>query len=72
MNDIRLALKAHPDRVFTRAGDPVEITDLSAGPQGRHIRGVVIRGDKRVSHWWHRDGSFSYNLNSPIALTVKI
>lgn len=72
MKDIRLAIEANPDKVFTRAGDPVEITDTHAGPRGYHIRGVVIRGDKLVSHWWHRDGHFNtLRKPSPIDLIIK-
>lgn len=71
MNDIRLCIKANIDKVFTRAGDRVEITDLNGGVDRCHIRGIVIRGDKRISHWWHRDGTFSRNPDSPLTLTIK-
>lgn len=69
--DIRLIAKVNPDKVFTRNGDKVEITDYNTGHRGTLIYGHVLRGEKKIPHYWQPDGSFKNFKQSSLDLTIK-
>ena len=69
--DIRLQIKSHPHKVYTRAGDKVEISGLDYGYRKTLIYGYVLRKDKKISHYWQQDGRFKMSKPSPLDLIIK-
>lgn len=71
IKDIRLAIRASRDKVYTSAGDRVDIIDFETTKHGHLIYGHVLRGDRKINHYWHLDGSFKNSRPSNLDLFIK-